>query len=1037
MDDSVFLQQIQSDLDGISDLDDLEEVPGVAEVVASSESGITSDFQEIPEIEDSDDLDALEESNTKLSQFAVPLNFNMEEVTNDFAEQLAALELSGNEAEASDIITMKNILVECQQAGMDISGIDNLEDAKCLQAYTKEIQQHPNVSAEFSSYYNKMLLNLTHSTALHVKTAVNLQQFKATLLKSVHDSDLQQICGRIITLVWAHAESATASKNVMDLKAQDIDADKIFMTILTDKSFQPDGKDSTVLINFHEPQIRTFINTAISTIVNAKISDAISSSQSFSRREQMSKTLTAEESKVIQEIAKKNYSFITRIDATNGGDMYCTCSKCGKKTRVKSLMHFVCFQNKEIKRYVYPSLNVCECGAMLMFPLQTYLHACDYFASNYKGSIRSAIDKASGFGMGAAVISITPALHQLPPEITCIVHDSEKMTSHHEEQIVETFDDEEWRKAVADFYNHLALLECNVEAMPASSTVSDALEDTTAVTLQDDNADVLSDTNYDILNNTKSVSTADRNYVSILAANVTQVAGVSYNITKGKALVSLMMYLDNNKHTQHLMNFDNVLSVNAALHLVDMYTKNADFDLNKISDILFANLMIVAGMIDAQIEVPTDKNVMKEFFKQHYAELQEIVSNTNASYAEFAEDLEKSKQALAFVPIVDYKQVSIVSLMQFLPNEPIFDTVNEICDRMIINAYTMEYFNYWCRLELQHSKTLYSRLLNSADIKSIFSVVHDVIEDDFESWEVSATDCYMVNIKAQSMSKWDYLKRLAELVDSGNYYKFCKEARNVQSTDYGFGYEFNRIMNTFVQDNYAEFNNVSNLDEVQYYLGSMFTAEELAANKEMFSYLAFGRYIPRRKPEESPADYVARFKLASEQDCFDNTQKFSKVHHLSAIIFGAAVTKATFSNFRVANFIAGMFDAVIAKGTTKALSLLGISNLRYNLLSKSIRCWTYADFANSNVDALALLNAYYLTEADTALINTFDEMSKHSFIAEEKVTPISEIYNFDAQLMQNLQKVAAEVEDADLNGMVDEMRDWEFTKRYVERFAGE
>ena len=40
-------------------------------------------------------------------------------------------------------------------------------------------------------------------------------------------------------------------------------------------------------------------------------------------------------------------------------------------------------------------------------------------------------------------------------------------------------------------------------------------------------------------------------------------------------------------------------------------------------------------------------------------------------------------------------------------------------------------------------------------------------------------------------------------------------------------------------------------------------------------------------------------------------------------------------------------------------------------------------------------------------------------------------------MMQNLQKVATEVEDADLNGMVDEMRDWEFTKRYVERFAGE
>ena len=1053
MDNSEFLKQMNSNFDNLDDsLDDLDSVivdsgdiveEHVVDTGAFDNS--LSLFDELESFDDSeDDFSQSTVIPESLSSIAIPLNFDIDDLNQDVGSTQLATEQSFDDIETKPAFleeVQSKIIPICEQRGYHIDNPDNLELVNATCGYITLTQEDPAaLPGEYQTSYSYMVGLLTSTSALYIDQRSSLNKFKMNAMKLNHDPELKDACsvalGQVCTMISAaQRKAADEGKSLNDVRVNDVNTSQIFSGLLTNPNL------SKVYVMTHEEEMQSFIASATAAMLSAQQDSEVRESQSASRKEATSRIITHDVYDMIEFVQSNPISYIRRIDSTNGGDLVCTCGACGAKTKAVSLMNFIFFnESREIHRGSYPTKNICSgCGAMLMFPPKLYDVACNYYYENNKDLIQQDLDKAKLFGPGFSVICMTPSINQLPLQISCIIHDSDvnQLTTTAINEGVEFFDDNEWNMAVKDFYTHIDLLRNKSEASKFLQS-----GDTVEVARRDENGEVITGMNLSLADTEMNYSIEmppasrhDGKFIAAIAAVVAQVAGVDYNIAKSKALVSLITYLQSNHVLGDMMNFDKVMSANASLRLATNYANSDNIDFNTLDSGTFGNLMIIAAKIDPTVQDPSDRNELKGFLKTHVSELERYAESVNSQYRKFITSLETAKYALSVLPIVDYKQTSVYSIMQFLVNEQIFNVVSEICDRMILNTYAEKYFDYWCRCNFEHTPNLRNKLLSSADTKLIGNAIQQVFKDVFSQYGVANSACYFPNAMVQSTDKWEILKHLSELANTGNYYRFCVEALQVEDTDYGFGPEFNLAMRDFFSINFAEFQRVTSVSEVQYYLGQMFSLDELESAKDETPFLVFSRYIPRRLENESIHDYIKRFKSAEISQSLDNKKKFDALANLQFVYFGSVIMEARHSNFRVASFVSGMLDSVINSESSDAFGLIGASKTNYSSAISKIQLWTFSDFNVNNGDAIALLNGYYFTDVDVAMSDTFSEMSTCYFQASSKLTPLVSVFDFDAHLAGNLQSVSSNPELSDMLSMVNEMATWELTKGYSERFS--
>lgn len=1039
MDNNEFLSRMQmdfSDYDGLDIADDMDSLDWIGQDSPDiSDAPIIPDFNldnadvfdTLADLEIVDDM-ADPDVSDKLAGVSVSLDFDMEELSSDFEEASAGIAVVDDDS-AVDAKLLYELLDECTQLGFSVNDSNNLKHVQYVHSYAKQCTAKHNYADFYEKYYPDMLNSLASSSSLYVTQETNIKQFKAKILKCLKDKELQEAGGVAINAIYEQLLKLRQEKNITSIDIWDIDKNAVWKSLVTNRRLVL----SYLLAN--EASIKNFIDTAINTLIENEISSVLNNQADESRRVSMSCILTEDVRTVTKYLREFGHAYIKRMDASDGGDIHCICSECGGSTKVSSLMHFVFFQQGgKTQSYVYPANNRCSCGKVLVFPAAEYVLARNHYIENNKATIRATLERTKNFSRGSAVVTVTPALAQLPPEITCIVSD---VNADWEDTLVrksvEVFDSNEWMRAVKEFYDRIELMDgfVNTKSAGADKPESDTvLQDRMSNYDTEDKPEC----SYEAIR-IPEVPTADAFYISVLAANVAQIAGVNYNTVKGKAFLSLINFLHENSIVDFYMNFDNVISANAALKLVDGYGDGGEFDLNRLDRNVFDNLMLIAASLDPEVKTPQDKNDIRVFFTEHYEELKDKVASTNSTYSRFIDALWISRYALASLPITDYRQDTVYSIIHFLVDERVFSVVNEICDRMVINNYVSKYFEFWARNNMPHVRNFKKKLYEFSDVTSIKSTMRDIFHDVFSEYGVTPSECYFDNVTIQSMDSWQLLQFLSDIIESGNYYRFCREAQKIRDSKYGFGYAFDNALREFRNNNYAEFVHTTEVSEIEFYLGSMFTSEELADGADSLEYVVFGRYIPIRRNGESVTEYADRFRSADFGECFDNMERFKKLEGLQYVHFGSAVVRAKQGNFRVSSFVAGMMDSVINSGTSVALGLIGVSELRYSTLVQKTKTWTFSDFNINNADIVALLNSYYFTDAGDAMVETFSAMCNSYFTASDNVIPLSEIFDFDECLLENLKDIASNPDGMDLTSMVEEMRRWEYTKRYVERFV--
>lgn len=1060
MDNDKFLKQLTADFDDLDDLTDLEE-----SVMSSSNGG--SDTLPLHEVYTNGTVDSLEADDTvdslealddldaefgsgndskkpeseipeELSGIAASISFDMVDLTQDVPDTETVEETSEDKEQAALALKVQTQLVpECTKRGFEIDDPTNVELVAATCRYIAGIENATENQAQlYQIDYSSMIGSLVSADAMYVNQQESIQQYKSSILKSVNDDNLKDASAEAINRISQEILNIvtfnTSGEDITfdNIKPSDISVNKIYTEIINSDKF------NKAYIMSHESQMRNFISSTISIILTNYRNNITRSKQDTARRESVSRILTNEIYDVIDDLKDKPHAYIKRIDAVNGGNLVCTCASCNAKTKVKSLMKFIFYQNSNtIIHNGYPSQNICSgCGSILLFPEALYKVACDYYVKNNAVLIRQDLNRSQVFGSGVSIITRTPSIEQLPLQITCIVHDSNAMAIESKVVNMEIFDSEEWLNAVNAFYNKVDLLHSRSFAKASNITKSannNAIEPVASIKS-------FNGISLGVLELPVGRYSYDTKFLAVIAASVAQIAGVDYNLTKGKAFVSLINYFCGSDILRNAATTDKMFSLMAAYNLATSFaTADEKCDLNKLETEVLDNLKIIACSIDKNYSVGEDKNELRVFFRKHSDTLEQMIAETVEDNLEFVQLLSVSKYALSMLPIIDYTQTSVYSIVQLISNETIFNLINEICDRMIINHYSEQFFDYWCRLSFQHVATLQSRLKASADTESIEKAMNLLFKDVLAPEGVYNSECFFPNATVESMDAWDTLRRLTDFANTGNYYKFCKEALKLQKVQYGFSKKFDLAMEEFYAKNYATFENVATVSEAMFFLSDMFTTEEIEAGADDVAYLVFGRYIPYRLNGESLHDYAIRFKDSADVNCKDNMELFRNIKDLPLVYFGAAITHTSFENFRVASFMSGLVDSVINSNNVKSLALLGISELNYSITVKNLNYWKFANFDNNNMDVMSLISGYYFTDANDAVFEVISKMLQTFFQASSKVIPLKDIFDFDSELMSMLDRIASNPDNSDKGSMINELFAWELTKGFCGRFAGE
>lgn len=1050
--------------EGFDDLDNLDDdygYKGDTEVIPTYAPDVESSFDDMDSLDDLDgDFDGGEQVSSaidinaqRLSQFSAEVSTDMEDLLSDFGDadipnDNASIGTASSDgfndtvtalSTESDTDLINQHRAACQELGFALSAEATLQQAEDLHTYAHqaetEIQEHDKMLAGLVDMYDKSLISIVGSSSMQVKHDTNESQFKARLLNGVHDSEDRNVYGKSISATWEAI--SLQEKRGVPLSEIVVNPRDIFKSLLlsAQNSF---GGLNAMYLTLHQERIENYINTAATAIINNKVTTVNSARDAGQRRYFISKALLKKFRNAVRMYDSPSHAIVKQIETFDNGNIIWTCPKCGAKVKADALMNFIFYiQDKAIKRIAFPEMTKCSCGTVMSLPVGICFRSLEHFAKEYEKDIRAGLSHAANFGKGIAIISYTPTLAQLPSCATCIVTDTATATSRKADSVIsESFaEEDEWLRAVDDFYKHLDVLNFS---MGASRVAGDSINIDNAYEPDElnDDANVTHVVQYQI--DDVVHSNVNPGALRLLAANVAQIAGVNYNTTKGKALISLIAYLNNNIYTQKTLRFDDVITVNLAVKLAERYTASADaIDLNAMSHEFFAKLMSVAGLLNPALSCESDRNAVVDYLKSHLEELRALAKKYSEEYANLWDTLEISKYALAYVPILDLKQTSVYSIVQLITSNQKFALIDEICDRMIIATYADKYYEYWLRMRLGHSATLNTRLNSSADIKGIRKIMTDTVVDNYSEFGVQMTSRYFSNVAVQGTTKWKVLANLRESVNSGNYHQFCCEAMKLRAQEFGFGAMFDSAMSKFIQENYSEFYNTAARSEAEYYLLGMFTPEELEAAKEELQYLTFSRYVPRRKGNESITEYAERLKHADALDSIDNLTRFSKIKNLGLILFGAAIMDAEFDNFRISNFVIGLLDAALSASSSGVYERLGISVTRQQMLQSLATEWRFSDFNLCNEDVVTVLNAFYFTDIEDVMLQMFSDMSDTYFVAEATLTPLDATFDFPAHLSAKLDAVAANPDASDKQSMVEEMRIWEYTKGYTERFAGE
>lgn len=889
-----------------------------------------------------------------------------------------------------------SILLDLQQTltslGYDVQDVSSTESLNKLLKREEECKRIVNNPKEIIEYFRKEYyeakIKLQTSKATYEARKTNMNDF--TYAVKINNPFLANESIKIIDMVHNEILRLTAySENADIITQSDIKPKAILKQLLS-------TTDGVLNLSAYADVLLDYINTVIPLVFRQYSLDSMASKNDENTRSVTANILLQEENDNLHCLESGNLQPIRQVFRT-ADKTFIRCPQCSKEhSIVKMPLDFIFFQEeKNNAHFVFPKAISCDCGANLIFPFTDYFTALKSYVNKNKKDIQEFLNQSANFCKGASFLRVHPSIEQFQEDNSYIFCDyvSTETAIHdaidHEDETVDIkpVDNAEFQQAVKDFYERLKGITSR-ESLTSTKVDGAANQASDEYKYVVDETAELTKNAYHGLSSSTSLNGLS---VSMLAAYVSQCVGIDYSSVKMMALFSLVTNLKEDPILHDILNVDNLNKWKNQLALI----QDTKADFNYLPDDVFTELLYFASKhVDNLMVDMADRNELRDVLRNLVPMFEQEIQSLEESYEITLDILEDCIYPLAFCPIANYQVYSLKDLINIFRDDRIFRVLSDISDYMIITNYAEDFFEYWKMLGIPGSKTdsssgimsnrdIQNTLLNSTDPNKIANAINSLYHFLLGHGliVVNSDPEHIINLcSGMTLDEHKKLARIYKQVQTGNYYRFCKVLRDCYNSEdrpsFGFGSIFDNSCNHVLHSFLDQCDDILQHSELEYYLGSMFSQEELNKADSPLRSLTFGRYVLRRKSSESPEEYVARYfanletQKHSVDTWVDTFSQFENKEYLLYIYFGSIICDMNSKNFVVETFITSICTLLLLNESSDiSQSSLGLSEFQKNVISNTYTPWNFSQFNFvNNVDLCAILIGYYFAGfADEAI----------------------------------------------------------------------
>lgn len=732
------------------------------------------------------------------------------------------------------------------------------------------------------------------------KVSSAVQSSKATLMKSNSSvrtlaQDMPAASSALseyfTKLVWRDLEILVASN-------QDRPDLESYITInlvinRLNKTLPPDQK-----IYLESVDLYQYLLIAIPAAINS-----VKAAKATLLEDEMQKTkivnyILRDESKAVKAIENSDGKFIKQV--FRRGDnftYYCTC--CDKEVRLpNNIISYVLYaaERDDSNASIMPHLIVCpECGQEHLLAFTQYLSIRNALSAIYKPSASELFKFLCKVSTGTAITKINPSLQDIAGGMDLICDlglderfDEKVITKKPSNLGATIYTDLEYDRAIEDFYNKLLIFGKPKEEsiMPLDNMEDDMLLEKLDEMEIPNSADLMS---------------GHLSYKEV-ALCVTSELSMSYQVTKNRALYSLIMFLSEYDYLRAFLDCTNLWDLQNKLVVLN----KAD-NINANDKEYIAYYRQIASEINrGDIESLEE---LKSVMIAHRTEITKEIESLKASRAELIDFIERNLDLFAHTKILNINQISFREIAKFCNSTQFSKFLDELTDRMIINNYSEKFAETLFKSSVLRGLKVKTCLLNMADGDTL----QDSLLHTLEQKRISVPAPIAARFRYVSANHLKGIKEASKALKNYEYYNFIEALSQVEDPSTLISLDADSKLQQAVNLAKIKWDELKHCDYVQFYLKD-FTKNEIDEIDPSFraelAHMVFGKYVPKRLEGESLTEYIVRYRnldnngLLSADISYDYSEYFEEFKdYFIAIIAGSNILDLNYGNFAIANFV--------------------------------------------------------------------------------------------------------------------------------------
>lgn len=682
-----------------------------------------------------------------------------------------------------------------------------------------------------------------------------------------------------------------------------------------------------------------------------------------SRKKLANAFVSSERKKASAIVNAKHRAVIRQLFEVEDGKFETNCPICGKRTALDgtafTLMAYAAEKGQH--RQFCCGDMVCStegCGTALLFAVEEYMTMLKIFNQRCGKSIDAFMVAAKKECTGASVMHVNVPVSAVSDCLEdIVVGESRPILERVDDakSVVQVnINDDEMMEATRRFYFKLKGLisaDGNDECQMFTESSSEA---------------VPFDTKNEALGMQGGSATGKETGWTYhdVAVFVTQCLSKDYYVEKNKAIFSLVSAIKLNPYLDSSISMGSIWTLDVAIAFVERYQR-----VNSVKSLRKEELIeLCSSLRMVQTDVPGTEVEILDSVKAALPALKELRQKLILRRDRVLGELEEFERELSYIKVARISASKLSDLEQIFADGKSVSLFNRVADRMIINTYAGEFYNYWSSLNVVRQSVMRGICDIKADRNSVRTSLQSLCKEYGLFSDTALNKMSIIYDRDAQMA--DALRKLHRYYVNADFYEFCKTAANVPYLDIP-----RTKVGIRIADMLKDFNrvvgDVMTKTKAQVYLTRDFSDDEIA-RCDKCSEILFRRWVLKREEGESIDEYCERTMswdgtVSGNVKVHDNFELFNTIENFgTALSVCSNIYDAEYDSFSKSVFMSELLcDAYYnAQSFENVGRVLGLTKMQQNIIKTVSRDSVFFDSPDLDYK---VVHGIYLSSINTTM----------------------------------------------------------------------